>query len=447
LEPGSTAKLIIVSATLDDLGFDHHLTTPVYALGHKQQQTFTGNLVLVAKGDLTMGGRTKPDGTVDYTSVDHTNANGVPGATLTPQDPLAGLNQLARQIQAAGITKLTGDVIIDDRLFQPDPNFLVIPDPMIINDNLIDVVLTPGPIGGGPASVTWRPQVAPYHLLDQVRTVAAGQPNTVAVQTFPDGRVLVTGNLPADAGQVVRVGAIVDPAAFARTALIEALGRAGISVSAPPTGPNPTEKLPPKDSYRGDPLAAYVSPPLREYAKLILKVSHNLGANLNICLMAVKAGSTNCEAGFPVMASFLDRAHVDRDQVVLADGGENPVDRITPQALSEMLGYWLGQSEATTFRLMLPILGVDGSLASDCTDCPAKGKVFAKTGTVLFPDPLNNRLTLGWALAGYLEVKPGRYDVYDLVVNGAVVQDFNGVLGVATDQANISAILQEEVAA
>ena len=34
-EPGSTAKLITVSATLDDLGFDHHLTTPVYALGHK----------------------------------------------------------------------------------------------------------------------------------------------------------------------------------------------------------------------------------------------------------------------------------------------------------------------------------------------------------------------------------------------------------------------------
>jgi D-alanyl-D-alanine carboxypeptidase/D-alanyl-D-alanine-endopeptidase (penicillin-binding protein 4) len=67
-EPGSTAKIISVSATLDDLGFDHRLTTPVYALGHKHQQTFNGNLVLVAKGDLTMGGRTRPDGTVDYTS-------------------------------------------------------------------------------------------------------------------------------------------------------------------------------------------------------------------------------------------------------------------------------------------------------------------------------------------------------------------------------------------
>jgi serine-type D-Ala-D-Ala carboxypeptidase/endopeptidase (penicillin-binding protein 4) len=447
-EPGSTAKLFTVSATLNDLGFDYHLTTPVYALGKKNNNAFDGNLVLVAKGDLTMGGRTKPDGTVDYTSLDHTYANALPGATLTPEDPLAGLNQIAQQIHASGITKLNGDVVIDDRLFQPDPNFPVMPDPMIINDNLIDVVLTPGHVGGAPASVTWRPQVAPYHLVDQVKTVAAGQPNTVEVQTFPDGRVLVTGNLPADAGQVVRVGTVLDPASFARTALIEALGRAGVSVSATPTGSDPTNKLPSNGLYSGDPqVAKYVSPPLHEYAKLILKVSHNMGANLNVCLMAVKAGSTDCDAGFPVIASFLDRVHVDRDQLALADGqGGNPVDRVTPQVVVELLRYWLGQPQATTFRLMLPILGVDGSLASFCTNCPAKGKVFAKTGTVLIPETLNNRLTLGWALAGYLQAKSGRYYVYDLVVNGSVMQDFNGVLGVATDQANISAILQEEAA-
>jgi D-alanyl-D-alanine carboxypeptidase/D-alanyl-D-alanine-endopeptidase (penicillin-binding protein 4) len=95
---------------------------------------------------------------------------------------------------------------------------------------------------------------------------------------------------------------------------------------------------------------------------------------------------------------------------------------------------------------MLPILGVDGSLATACTHCLAKGKVFAKTGTVLIPDTLNHRLTLGWALAGYLEVRPGRYFAYDVVVNGSVMHDFSGVIGVADDLANISAILQEEAA-
>ena len=66
--------------------------------------------------------------------------------------------------------------------------------------------------------------------------------------------------------------------------------------------------------------------------------------------------------------------------------------------------------------------------------------------TVLVPDTLNNRFTLEWALAGYLEVRPGRYYAYDLVVNGSVMQDFSGVIGVADDLANVSAILQEEAA-
>ncbi len=443
---GSSTKLFSVSSALDDLRFEHRFTTLVYALGKVNESSLTGILVLVAQGDLTMGGRTKPDGTVDFTNVDHTYANDVPGATLTPEDPLAGLNQIAKQVRASGITHLNGDVVIDDRLFQPDLGLDPVPDPIIINDNVIDVVITPGHPGGPPASVTWRPHVAPYHLDMQVTTVAAGQPTTVSAQTFPDGRLLVKGNIAADAGQLVRVGSVVDPAAFARTALIEALGRAGVSVNADPTGPNPVSKLPANSSYQGEPrVAAYVSPPFREYAKLILKVSHNLGANLTICLMAVKVGSTDCTAGFPVIASFLDRAHVNRDQVALADGrGGNPVDRFTPQAAAELLRYWLGRPESAQFRQLLPILGEAGGLAGICTNCPAKGKVFAKPGTVGYPDLLNVRLTLDEALAGYLEARPGRFYVFDLVVNSAVVQDINGVLKVYDELGNISAILQEE---
>jgi D-alanyl-D-alanine carboxypeptidase len=56
-------------------GFDHRLTTPVYTLGHKSGGTLSGNLVLVAQGDLTMGGRTKPDGSVDFTNLDHGDAS------------------------------------------------------------------------------------------------------------------------------------------------------------------------------------------------------------------------------------------------------------------------------------------------------------------------------------------------------------------------------------
>src|SRR5215212_8930387 len=115
--PGSSTKLFSVSTALDDLGFDHRFKTPVYAQGEVKDDTLSGNLVLVASGDLTMGGRTAPNGTVSYTPVDHTYANDVPGATLTPENPLAGLNEIAEQVRKSGITLVDGDVIIDDRLF------------------------------------------------------------------------------------------------------------------------------------------------------------------------------------------------------------------------------------------------------------------------------------------------------------------------------------------
>lgn len=249
--------------------------------------TLRRDLVLVASGDLTMGGRTAPDGSVSYTSVDHTYANDVPGATLTPEDPLASLDEIAGQVRESGITHVDGNVIIDDRLFDlpptgdPDPNLDPWPDPITINDNVIDVEITPGKVGEAPESVTWRPHVAPYRLDVQAETVAAGEPTTVSASAESDGRIVVSGNIAADAGKLLRVASIEDPAAFARTALIEALERADVSVSASPTGPNPASDLPEKGSYKADAeVAAYESPPFSEYAKLILKVSHNYGANL-----------------------------------------------------------------------------------------------------------------------------------------------------------------------
>jgi D-alanyl-D-alanine carboxypeptidase/D-alanyl-D-alanine-endopeptidase (penicillin-binding protein 4) len=456
--PGSSTKLFTVSAALDDLGFDHRFKTPVYAQGEVKNDTLRGDLVLVASGDLTMGGRTAPNGSVSYTNIDHTYADSVPGATLTPENPLAGLNEIAEQVHKSGINLVDGDVIIDSRLFDlsPDtsvnafsfnaPNLNPMPRPITINDNLIDVEVAPGKVGEAPKVVKWRPQVAPYHLEMQAKTVAADKPTTLSVSPQTDGPIVVSGNIAADAGNQLRVAAVDDPAAFARTALIEALERAGVSVSASPTGPNASSKLPKKGSYKADDqIAVYESPPFSEYAKLILKVSHNYGANLNVCLMAVKAGSTDCNDGFPVMKKFFEKAGVDTDQVALADGrGGNPTDRFTPKAATDMLSYWLEQPQAKTFREMQPELGVNGGLATDCKDCPAKGKVFAKPGTVALPDYVNQNLLDNESLGGYLEASPGRYHVFYLVVNGVPAQNIGEVLKVFNDQSDIAAILQED---
>jgi serine-type D-Ala-D-Ala carboxypeptidase/endopeptidase (penicillin-binding protein 4) len=158
--PGSVAKLFSVSAALNVLGPGHRFTTPVYAVGQRQGTTLAGNLVLVGQGDPSLGGRTTPSGGIAYTNADHGDANAEPGTTLTPEDPLAGLDALAQQVRAAGIRQVTGNVIVDDRLFgmsEMKPN----PTPLMINDNLIDLMTSPGAGPGAPARLSWRPQVAP----------------------------------------------------------------------------------------------------------------------------------------------------------------------------------------------------------------------------------------------------------------------------------------------
>jgi D-alanyl-D-alanine carboxypeptidase/D-alanyl-D-alanine-endopeptidase (penicillin-binding protein 4) len=161
--------------------------------------------------------------------------------------------------------------------------------------------------------------------------------------------------------------------------------------------------------------------------------------------MAVKAGSTECNDGFPVMKEFFEKVGVDTDQVAFADGrGGNPADRFTPEAATDLLRYWLKRPQAKTFRKMLPVLGVNGSLAIDCKHCPAKGKVFAKTGTVGLPDFVNGGLVLAESLGGYLEAKPGRFHVFYLVVNDARAQNIDEVLEVFNDLSDIAAIRQED---
>ncbi len=445
--PGSNAKLFSVSGAWHTLGGDHRFVTPVYATGERHGETLNGDLVLVAQGDLTMGGRTRADGTVAYTDVDHTYAGTIPGAALTPQDPLAGIEDLAHQVRRSGITRVDGDVIIDHRLFERDESLDPTPTPLIINDNLIDLLTTPGAHPGAPAQLEWRPKVAPYEVTSSVRTVEASGPTDIQVTTSEDGtRIELSGTIAVDAEPELRVSEIGDPNAFGRAALIEALERAGVRVSADPVAAHPSDPLPPSydDSRR---VARHVSPPYTEYAELILKTSHNLGANLAICLMATTTGSTDCDDGFPVLADFLDRAGVDRKAVQLSDGrGGDPVDRATPRSMVQMLTYWLHTPDADRFRTALPILGVDGTLAGFCQECPARGKVFAKTGTVADFDKLNSRLVVpAETVAGYLDKGNGRYDVFFVGVNGATTPSdgFEGLLQVADDVATVSGYLQQ----
>jgi serine-type D-Ala-D-Ala carboxypeptidase/endopeptidase (penicillin-binding protein 4) len=174
--PASTTKLYSCSAALHALGPDYRFETPVYRRGAVQSGILRGDLILVASGDLTLGGRTLPDGTLAFTDNDHTYADATTTTdSLTPTDPLAGLNALAKQVRLAGIERMDGDVIIDARLFDADtasgsgPRVVT---PIVVNDNVIDVIVTPGDAAGRPAAVTLRRAWSPWTRRSRPRPTA-----------------------------------------------------------------------------------------------------------------------------------------------------------------------------------------------------------------------------------------------------------------------------------
>ncbi len=422
--PASTTKLFSTAAALHTLGADYRFQTPVHERGTRDAAgVLTGDLILVAQGDLCLGGRTDPSGRIAFKNSDHTYAGFSDTAELTEPEPLAGLNELSAQVAAAGIKRVTGDILIDDRLFDAATGTGSGPGrvtPILVNDNVVDFTITPGQPGQS-AAVAWRPQTAACAVDAAVDTLPAGAPTQVTITTVAPGRMLVRGTIAADRKPLVRAAEVDDPAAFARALFIEALRRAGVAVTASPLGGNNAAALPQQGAYEQLPkVANLTSLPFAENARLVLKVSHNLHASTLPLLMAARHGKRTLDDGLRLQREFLLAAGVEADSISFGGGaGGDPADYVTPRAAIALLRYMAGRPDYASWVDALPILGVDGTLATAVSsNCAAKGKFQAKTGTLLWNNRLNGRTLLtSKALAGYGETAGGKKLALAMFVN------------------------------
>lgn len=438
--PASTTKLFSVAALLNAYGDDYRFKTPVYAVGKIQNGQLQGNLILVAQGDLTMGGRQPNPNTIAFTKLDHINANEVPGVTLTKENPLYGLNELAKQIYQKGIREINGNVLIDENLFETTEKRGMMISPIFINENLIDLVFNPSSSGQA-AQMTWRPHVPGYEVTNQVKTVAKGEPLAIEISSDDAGhKILVKGTIPIGQHDVVRTFSIKDPNNFARWALIQALREQGIKVNLPAEKSN---QIPPARSYEDlQPVALWTSPPLSEYAKLILKVSHNLGANLVPLLLAVRQGKKSFDDGMRLLGDFVVKdVKLSSDAFVFADAAGGNENRLTPQGEVQLLEYIrkLKPAQFQHYFDALPILGVDGSLEDFAKDTDAVGKVRAKPGTgVSYNLATDKFFLITQALGGYVEGKNGHLFAYMLAVNNAKMPAIIDIFPIFEDVCQIS---------
>ncbi|OTP78393.1 D-alanyl-D-alanine carboxypeptidase/D-alanyl-D-alanine endopeptidase [Caballeronia sordidicola] len=469
----SVRKVFTTGNALNILGAKRTHVTPVYKQGTVDANgTLNGNLIMVASGDLTMGGRANPDGTVALTAFDHNEADGLGNALLSAPDPLAGFNAIAAQVAAAGIKKVNGDVVIDDRLFdafqyRDEEGFNV--TPMMVNDDVVDISFSPS-AQGALLPFTYRPMSAAFSVQSTLTTGAATSDFSVDLNPEPPDDVPkcfgaancvgeVSGTVPAGvappltgAYPLVRTFRVSQPSTYARTVFIEALTRAGVTVAAAPLKTNPVALLPAQGSYSStQQVAALTSAPYAQDLRFVNKVSYNIGADVTLLLYGLaKNGSRSMATALATEQSELSSAFkITPDQYHFEDGSGGGDTTATATAVIAMLRGMRLMPDYATYVDMMPSLGVDGSLTtvtdfeSDQTLAGAKGRVYAKTGTYVGLSTSQPQMPLlkAQALAGYIDAKSGRRIAFFLTMNNAVFEGFPTVLNAFQDEGEIAALL------
>lgn len=446
--PASTTKLLTEGAALSILGSDYRFHTSVYRAGQiSSHGALHGDLVLVASGDPNLSGRIQADGTLAFENTDHCYGGSF-DTRAVPGDPLKALRELAGQVAAHGITRIDGQVLVDATLFPEGAKELgtgAIISPVIVNDNLVDVTVTPGSSAGAPARLEASPNTAYVRFNNLTKT---GAPNSDPEVEWtndtasPDGARVVTarGSVPAGKPGVLFSYPVPSPSQFAQVAFKQALQDAGIAVQPPAERPKPDFKALAAQYTPQNRVAEHVSPPLSEEIKITLKVSQNLHAStMPFILGAVVAHRhRNAEqAGFDLERKFLKAAGLDMSGASQGDGAGGAQSAFfTPDFMARYLAYWSHRKDFAVIYNALPIMGRDGTLFDIQTQSPAAGHIHAKTGTFDAYDALNRRdMVTGKGLAGYLTAQDGRRFAFALFANRVSVPMANGSITAIVGQA------------
>jgi PBP4 family serine-type D-alanyl-D-alanine carboxypeptidase len=425
--PGSVTKVVTEGVTIELLGADYRFRTPIYRTGPiSKDGVLTGDLVLVASGDPNLSNRVRSADTLLFENEDHAYGH-ILEAKLVPGDPLQVIRDLARQVAAKGVKRIEGRVLIDVTLFPEgtrEGGSGVVISPVSVNDNVIDVIVTPGKLPGDGTSLQSSPLTKYASFQNAVKT---GSANSAAEIQFvptrnPDGSfsVSVRGTVPAAKAARPFPFAVPEPSRFAEIVLAESLHQAGVEIASNSSLAKPNWKTLEASYIAENQLAEHISPPLKEETKVTLKVSQNLHAAMKPYLLGALLGKEHAgalTAGFQQQRSFLERMKLDLSAAAQSDGAGGSA-YFTPDFMVKFLTFMAGRKDFRYFRDALPIMGRDGTLWDTQRNSPAAGRLRAKTGTHVTGDLLNEQYVVnGKGLAGYLETKNGKQLIVAIFAN------------------------------
>ncbi|MEQ8189926.1 MAG: D-alanyl-D-alanine carboxypeptidase/D-alanyl-D-alanine-endopeptidase [Candidatus Eremiobacterota bacterium] len=391
LAPASNMKIFTTATALYKLTDTFRFDTNIY--GNAGNGKVEGDLIIYSNGDPTH-------------------------CVYFNKPPVKIFEDMAQKLYLQGIRRIEGDLIADDSFFDRNlrgkgwkdeykfESYSAEISPLSLNENVVDVRISPGKASGLPAIVTLFPPAGIFSIINH--TVTSHNDETISV--YPgenNNKITVSGSIPASYSTMETYVNVHQPALYTASAFAKILKNKGIKIK----GHVRLIDLK-KESYKRNELVmlcSHKSPPLPQAIAYINKESDNLSAEMLLkTIGGIYNGYGTSENGSSIVKGFLGYIGTDVKGLTMVDGsGLSPENRVTARIIVDVLTFMYRSEYRKSFMDSLSVAGVDGTLKKRLTGTIAKGNLKAKTGTL-------NGVS---SLSGYVTTSYGQTLVFSIVSN------------------------------
>ena len=397
----SITKLITTAAAIHYLGPDYKFHTTFWRSGPIENGTLAGSLLVVGGGDPNISGRFYGD------------------------DINAVFDKWAEGLRTAGVTRVTGDIVLNSTFFDsharhPDwpagqeSRWYMAPiSALSYNDNVVLVSVHPGSRPGRPVGVSIEPPVDILRPVSNARTVGRrGRVRVAVSRAAGSNAVTVSGTVPLRRAWWSTPITIDRPPEYFGKALKKRLENAGIVVTGQivENGVQPDAAWTQVATTESDLLPTLEVCNKRSqgfYAEQIFKT-----------LSATKNGQGTWAGSVAVAKEFLALLGLDATRFQIRDGsGLSTGNRASAADLVRFLRAMDRHPHGELWRSTLAVAGNgEGTLRHRFKDPTTRGQILAKTGSL-------ERVS---TLAGYARGRSGRTYAFAILLNGRGVSDWEG---------------------
>ncbi len=402
--PASNLKLFTTAAALYVLGPEYRFPTFLTATGPIRNGVLDGDLLVYGTGDPTFSARFFESRTAIWEA-------------------------LADSLAAAGVERITGDLVGDASYFEGTPvgrgwlksyvthSYAAPATALAYNDNVVTLRITAGEEIGGPPGIQLVPP-GDVEMRVEVETTASGRSWVGVERTDYDQPVVVRGTVRQGSSALWRAVPVLDPARFAVSALEAVLVERGIrldgrirsrydAAASPITGQSVFAPAAEEDRPI-QVLAVHRSPPLVEILTVINQRSHNLYADAVLRAVGrVATGHGSAEGGEAAVAALLEAAGNPGATLEMDDGsGLSPLNRASARSIVDLLVFMAESPYAGEYLNSLPQAARSRGLRR-MHRTAAAGNLRAKTGTI----------TAASALSGYVQAQNGEQLAFAILSN------------------------------